>query len=42
MYNELIEKGIKININSDDPAFFKGYISENYLDILSTLGSTEE
>lgn len=27
---ELLQKGVKISINSDDPAYFRGYISENY------------
>lgn len=26
----MLERGVKVTINSDDPAFFGGYISENY------------
>ena len=27
---ELLKAGVQISINSDDPAYFKGYISDNY------------
>jgi adenosine deaminase len=27
----LLERGVKVTINSDDPAYFGGYINENYL-----------
>lgn len=27
---ELLEKGLRVTINSDDPAYFGGYIGENY------------
>ena len=27
---ELLNAGVKVSINSDDPAYFKGYISDNY------------
>ena len=26
----LLEKGVKVSINSDDPAYFGGYIGDNY------------
>lgn len=28
---ELLRKGVKVTINSDDPAYFKGYVNENLL-----------
>jgi len=28
---KLMEKGLRVTINSDDPAYFGGYINENYL-----------
>jgi len=28
---KLLEKGLKVTINSDDPAYFGGYITENFL-----------
>ena len=28
---QLLERGVKVTINSDDPAYFGGYINENYL-----------
>ena len=27
---DLLNAGVKVSINSDDPAYFKGYISDNY------------
>ena len=27
---DLLAKGIEVSVNSDDPAYFGGYISENY------------
>ena len=27
---ELLNKGVKVSIHSDDPAYFGGYISDNY------------
>ena len=28
----MLEAGLKVSINSDDPAYFGGYIADNYLD----------
>ena len=33
----LLEKGARITINSDDPAYFGGYLLENYLEITEAL-----
>ncbi|MEH6650417.1 MAG: adenosine deaminase [Motiliproteus sp.] len=35
---ELLAQGIKATINSDDPAYFGGYINDNYLQTAKALG----
>ena len=37
---EMIEKGLFVTINSDDPAYFGGYINENYQAVQAALGLT--
>jgi adenosine deaminase len=39
---ELLHRGVKITINSDDPAYFGGYVSENYLAAAEALGLTQQ
>jgi len=34
----LLDAGLKVTINSDDPAYFGGYIAQNYLDTAEALG----
>ncbi len=34
----LLEAGLKVTINSDDPAYFGGYIAKNYVDTARALG----
>jgi adenosine deaminase len=34
----LLERGVKVTINSDDPAYFGGYIAQNYLETAAALG----
>lgn len=36
----LLERGVRITVNSDDPAYFGGYLLENYLAIHRSLGMT--
>src|SRR5687768_1265049 len=36
----LLEQGVKVTINSDDPAYFGGYINENYLAAAEALDLT--
>ena len=36
----LIDLGVKVTVNSDDPAYFGGYILDNYLAIANALGLT--
>lgn len=38
----MIEKGLMVTINSDDPAYFGGYINENFLAIRSGLSLSRE
>lgn len=34
---QLLEAGLRVTVNSDDPAYFGGYISENYLAVAQAL-----
>ncbi len=34
----LLDAGLKLSINSDDPAYFGGYIAQNYVDTAQALG----
>ncbi len=34
----LLEKGIKVTVNSDDPAYFGGYLNENFIALHRSLG----
>jgi adenosine deaminase len=36
----LIEAGLVVTVNSDDPAYFGGYVAENYLDACEALALT--
>jgi adenosine deaminase len=38
----LLQRGVRITINSDDPAYFGGYIADNYLAAERALGLTRE
>jgi len=35
---KMLQKGLKVTINSDDPAYFGGYINENYMAVAEALG----
>ncbi|MDD3674667.1 MAG: adenine deaminase [Thauera sp.] len=35
---QLLDAGLKVTINSDDPAYFGGYIAQNYVDTARALG----
>ena len=41
-YRELLRKGLITTINSDDPAYFGGYINQNFLETAEALGLTKE
>ena len=38
----MLEKGLLVTINSDDPAYFGGYVNENYLALGNAIGLTRE
>ena len=38
----MMNRGLKCTINSDDPAFFGGYVNENYLALHESIGLTSE
>jgi adenine deaminase len=38
----MLEQGLCVTVNSDDPAYFGGYINENYWAVREALGLTEE
>lgn len=39
---ELLEKGVKISIHSDDPAYFGGYVADNYYAIADKYNLTKQ
>jgi adenosine deaminase len=39
---ELLDLGLLVNINSDDPAYFGGYIADNYIGVAEALEMTVE
>ena len=40
--HQLLSKGLCVTVNSDDPAYFGGYLQENYLGTARELGLTDE
>ena len=38
----LLDRGLCITVNSDDPAYFGGYLVENYLAVQGALGLTHD
>ncbi|MEH6367865.1 MAG: adenosine deaminase, partial [Pseudomonas marincola] len=38
---EMLERGVKVTVNSDDPAYFGGYVGENFAALYDSLGMTE-
>lgn len=39
---ELLERGVKVTVNSDDPAYFGGYVLENFMALQESLQMTED
>ena len=39
---KMLAHGIKVTINSDDPAYFGGYVNDNFIACVEALGLTEE
>ncbi|HCJ28439.1 MAG TPA: adenosine deaminase, partial [Pseudomonas sp.] len=34
---QLLEQGVKVTVNSDDPAYFGGYLTENFMALHDSL-----
>ena len=39
---DLLEQGLQVTVNSDDPSYFDGYVLENFVALRDGLGMTEE
>jgi adenosine deaminase len=39
---KMMEMGLEVTINSDDPAYFGGYINENYSALANALSLSKE
>jgi adenosine deaminase len=39
---ELLAAGVLVTINSDDPAYFGGYVEDNYVAVAETFGLTDD
>ncbi len=39
---QMLEQGVKVTVNSDDPAYFGGYLTENFIALEKGLGMTRE
>lgn len=37
---KMLERGVMVTVNSDDPAYFGGYVSENFMSLHEALGLT--
>ena len=36
----MLQAGLKVTVNSDDPAYFGGYVNDNYLQVGEAVGLT--
>jgi len=41
-FRELLDRGLLVTINSDDPAYFGGYVADNYIGTAAALDLTAE
>jgi adenosine deaminase len=39
---DMLERGVKVTVNSDDPAYFGGYVTENFYALHEHLGMTQD
>ncbi|AIR89358.1 adenosine deaminase [Pseudomonas cremoricolorata] len=39
---DMLERGVKVTVNSDDPAYFGGYVTENFHALHEHLGMTQD
>jgi adenosine deaminase len=35
---QMLDKGLMVTVNSDDPAYFGGYVNQNYREVADALG----
>ena len=38
----MLDKGLRVNVNSDDPAYFGGYVNDNFIAVAEALNLTNE
>ena len=38
----MLRRGLRVTINSDDPAYFGGYVQQNYAETAEALGLRDE
>ena len=39
---EMLRRGLHVTLNSDDPAYFGGYVNENYRQLANAVGLTRD
>jgi adenosine deaminase len=39
---DMLERGVKVTVNSDDPAYFGSYVTENFHALYTHLGMTKD
>jgi len=39
---EMLERGVNVTVNSDDPAYFGGYVTENFVALYDGLGMSQD
>ncbi len=39
---EMLDRGIKVNVNSDDPAYFGGYLNDNFIAVADALNLSKD
>ena len=39
---ELLDYGLNVSVNSDDPAYFKGYLNQNFINLYENLDLNKE
>ena len=41
IFLKMMEKGLKVTVNSDDPAYFGGQVNQNYIELQNALELTK-
>jgi adenosine deaminase len=39
---EMLRQGLHVTLNSDDPAYFGGYVNQNYIELANAVGLTRD